>query len=679
MRLGTVKRLPLKEWHSFFIAVLAGAIALALFALADAPEIARRQAAERLEVLSKASTIRARLEGELNEHLRVTEAIAGLISVRGMLEDDEFQAVAKSLHSHARSMRNLGVAEGTTVRQVYPKAGNEAIIGVNYEALPMQWPLVERAIRERSSVLAGPVRLVQGGNGLIERTPIFRQSDQKFIGLVSLVLSSDSLFAASGMLEDPDLDIALARSANIAAFPSGLEVFYGRPSLVEQDPLQLGVRMLGAEWILLAAPRGGWTSGANFHPIRVVLQVVMALLVAIGVYALLSYVRRLREALSQVAEKEERLRLAQSIARMGDLKWAHNGRDMLWSEQVYHILGYPVGAGLARSEELWRVIFPEDQPLLSESLQMVRTTHEPVVIKVRLLTGDKSAHWGSFTLRWVPDANGGHLFATLTDITDQQREDEDRRRMVTRLRRSHDELEQFTWIASHHLQEPLRMISSYLQLLERRYSSLLDDDARAFVQFASKGALRMQNLILDLLAYTRITAEQPAKTCVRTRELADQICTKLDAEIKAAEAEISWGELPEVLGWREHLYSLFHELVCNALQYRSAHRTPQISIGAMRSGGMWEFRVVDNGQGIDPVFHAQIFKIFRRLSTSEESQGTGIGLALCQRVVEQHGGSMTVESQVDQGATFIFTLPAYDGAALNQPGQEPEPAPKSLT
>lgn len=648
----------LAEWQQALIAGVVGAVAMVLFLLADAPETARRQAAEKLDVLGQASVLRARLESQINEHLRVTEAVAGLISVRGLLSDGEFLAVAQALHAHAPAMRNLGVTNGTVVRQVYPLQGNEAIIGLRYQDLPTQWPLVEQAIRERTSVLAGPVRLVQGGNGLIERTPIFQQETGEFIGIVSLVLNSDDLFAIAGLNSTLSLDVALARRF-VGATPTQneLDVFYGRSGLVDQNPLQLDVQMLGADWVMLVTPKGGWSSGVTIYPLRLALQSFISLAIALGCYFLIRYVGRLHQALQQLAESEERLKSAQSVAKIGDLEWSPISGVMQWSDEVYRILGYPVGNGQVHSDELWRAIHPEDRAVVGNALQDAYRTGEPLSLNIRLLAADDRQRWGHLNVLRVSKDHGERLFATLTDISDRQREDEDRRRMLTRLRRSNEELEQFTWVASHHLQEPLRMIGSYLQLLDRRYRDSLDEDARAFIAFASKGAQRMQNLIIDLLAYTRVTAEQGPPETVSIRQVIEIARQPLDAQLNQDDVTLDFGALPTVSGWRDQLVSVFHALLVNALQYRSVHRPLEIRIGAERKGGFWEFRIADNGQGIDPVFHSQIFKIFRRLSSDDNDKGTGMGLALCLRVIEHHGGTLRVESQVDHGATFIFTLP----------------------
>lgn len=653
------QKAPFAEWQRVFIAVCVGLLATGLFLLADVPETARRQAAEKLEVLSQASALRARLESQVNEHLRVTEAVAGLISVRGSLSDDDFRAVAEALHAHAPAMRNLGVTEGTVVHQVYPLQGNEAIIGVRYQDLPTQWPLVEQAIRERTSVLAGPVRLVQGGNGLIERTPIFRQGTSEFLGVVSLVLNSDDLFATAGLNSMQSLDVALARRLpGAGTTQTDLDVFYGRAGLVDQNPLELDVQMLGANWVLLATPKGGWTTGVVIYPSRLAFQIFVSCALALGCYLLIRYVGRLHLALQQLADSEARLKSAQSVAKMGDLEWSPTDGSMQWSDEVYRILGYPVGNGHVHSEELWRAIHPEDRAIVGDALQGAYKTGEPLSLNIRLLSGEGRQRWGHLNVLRVSEDQGNRLFATLTDISDRQREDEDRRRMLTRLRRSNEELEQFTWVASHHLQEPLRMIGSYLQLLDRRYRDSLDEDARAFIAFASKGAQRMQNLIIDLLAYTRVTAEQGPPETVSIRHVVGQAKESLAEQLNRDDVTLDLGALPTVSGWQDQLVSVFHALLVNALQYRSPDRPLEIHIGAEQKGTFWEFRVADNGQGIDPVFHSQIFKIFRRLSSDDNDKGTGMGLALCLRVIEHHGGSLRVELQVDQGATFIFTLPA---------------------
>lgn len=233
---------------------------------------------------------------------------------------------------------------------------------------------------------------------------------------------------------------------------------------------------------------------------------------------------------------------------------------------------------------------------------------------------------------------------------------QDLERSVAELGRSNADLQQFAYVASHDLQEPLRMVSSYTQLLAKRYKGKLDADADEFIAFAVDGAGRMQKLIQDLLAYSRVSTGgrrfEPTSVGIALNSALDNLVNA----VKESRAEITHDPLPAVMGDEKQLVQLFQNLLSNAVKF-SGEQAPRIHVSAKRSAGEWVFSIHDNGIGIDPQYADRIFVIFQRLHTREEYPGTGIGLAICKKIVERHGGRMWVESELGKGATFYFTIP----------------------
>ena len=228
-----------------------------------------------------------------------------------------------------------------------------------------------------------------------------------------------------------------------------------------------------------------------------------------------------------------------------------------------------------------------------------------------------------------------------------------------KLKRSNAELEQFAYVSSHDLQEPLRMIVNYLQLLERRYKGRLDADADDFIFFAVDGGRRMQTLINDLLAYSRISAKGQPFAPTDCNDAVKRALVNLHTTVAETGARIDCGQLPTVLADSSQLEQLFQNLVGNALKYRS-DMPPRITVSAERRQQEWLFSVEDNGIGIEPRYFDQIFVIFQRLHNSAHYPGTGIGLSVCKKIVERHGGTIRVSSELGRGATFFFTIPAAD-------------------
>lgn len=224
------------------------------------------------------------------------------------------------------------------------------------------------------------------------------------------------------------------------------------------------------------------------------------------------------------------------------------------------------------------------------------------------------------------------------------------------LNRSNKELAQFAYIASHDLQEPLRMIASYTQLLSERYANKLDDDAKEFIAYAVDGAHRMQALINDLLGFSRLGTRRKPFAPVDCEKVFAHVVGNLELATKESAAVVTHERLPTIIGDDQQLVQLFQNLIGNAIKFRGAD-SPRVHVSAVMQGKEWIFRVRDNGIGIDPQYFDQIFVIFQRLHSRTEYPGTGIGLAISKKVVELHGGRIWVESEPGKGSTFCFSIP----------------------
>ena len=231
------------------------------------------------------------------------------------------------------------------------------------------------------------------------------------------------------------------------------------------------------------------------------------------------------------------------------------------------------------------------------------------------------------------------------------------------LARSNQELEQFSYVASHDLQEPLRMVSSFTQLLAKRYQDQLDQDAKDFIGYAVDGANRMQRLIQDLLEYSRVTSRGQPTIPLDSHDALGLAVNSLKAAIQESGALVTNDELPSISGDRTQLAQVFQNLIGNAIKFQKPGEPPRVHVSAERNADrpdFWTFKVADNGIGIEPRHFERLFVIFQRLHGKQEYPGTGIGLALCKRIVERHGGTIWLESQAGTGTTFFFTLPSAE-------------------
>lgn len=243
------------------------------------------------------------------------------------------------------------------------------------------------------------------------------------------------------------------------------------------------------------------------------------------------------------------------------------------------------------------------------------------------------------------------------DISERKRAEEEREQLITELKRSNRELEQFAYVASHDLQEPLRMVSSYTMLLKKKYQGQLDDKADRFIHFAVDGADRMQKLIEGLLSYSRITRRGGEFRQINLNDVFSTALSNLAVAIRESHADVSKEELPTIRGDETQLVQLFQNLIGNAIKYRKKDVPPRVNVRAKREKINYVFSIEDNGIGIDPAYFERIFQIFQRLHSREEYSGTGIGLALCKRIVERHRGRIWVESVPGRGSTFVFMIP----------------------
>ncbi|MBR9777880.1 MAG: PAS domain-containing protein, partial [Cytophagales bacterium] len=256
------------------------------------------------------------------------------------------------------------------------------------------------------------------------------------------------------------------------------------------------------------------------------------------------------------------------------------------------------------------------------------------------------------------------VVGAITDITYRKEYEESLQAMndqmaqhAIELERSNKELEQFAYVASHDLQEPLRMVSNFMGLLERKYRDELDEKAHQYIGFAVDGAMRMRQIILDLLEFSRIGKHEDKLKILNINELVDEVCVLQKKRIKESKAIVNFNKLPRIVSYKTPLFQVFYNLIGNALKYKNENEEPVIDISFEEKDGFWQFSVEDNGIGIDPIHHERIFTIFKRLHGKGKYEGTGMGLAIVKKIIDNLGGEVWVNSVKGEGAKFYFTIP----------------------
>ncbi|HLO77804.1 MAG TPA: ATP-binding protein, partial [Magnetospirillum sp.] len=352
---------------------------------------------------------------------------------------------------------------------------------------------------------------------------------------------------------------------------------------------------------------------------------------------------------------------AERVAQVGSATWELTTGRHVWSDQFHALLGMVPGAEEPSRATLFRRIHPGDRERLNAALDaaLAGDGDGRVVEDIRLVRTDGQERFGQFRaeVAFGPGMLPTRMDVTIQDITGRKHLEQKLDDLVLELRRSNEELEQFAYVASHDLRQPLRTVRSYVTLIEEGLEDKLDPETREFMDFIRDGVRRMDALITDLLAYSRVgraSTDQP----VDTGRAADLAVMDLQSEIDEAGAHLSLpAKMPVVLGDTGELTRLFQNLIGNAVKYRSPDRRPEVVVSLNDLGDYWEFRVADNGIGIPPEHSERVFGIFQRLHARDEYEGTGIGLAICRKVVERQGGSIWIEPAATVGTVFHFTWP----------------------
>jgi PAS domain S-box-containing protein len=387
---------------------------------------------------------------------------------------------------------------------------------------------------------------------------------------------------------------------------------------------------------------------------------------------------RIRSIRRQLHERDELFRLITEKAADMIAVVDTEGHRVYNSPSYERILGY--SPKQLEETPAFEQIHPDDRGKVEEAAEEAIHNRVGRRVEYRMRHSDGTWRYLESTASAILAADGAvdKLVIVNRDITDRKRAEQaleehkshledlvatrtaELASKVDELARSNRDLEQFAYVASHDLQEPLRMVASYTQLLARRYGGKLDSDADEFIAFAVDGATRMHQLIEDLLSYSRLTTMGKALTLTQSENAFKAALRNLQQSIKDSQAVVQAGPLPEIVGDAGQLTLLFQNLIGNAIKYRCA-RSPEIHVDARLQGREWLFSVSDNGIGIEPQYFERIFQMFQRLHSRKEYPGTGIGLACCKKIVERHSGKIWVESRPGQGSTFLFTMPQVEG------------------
>ena len=369
---------------------------------------------------------------------------------------------------------------------------------------------------------------------------------------------------------------------------------------------------------------------------------------------------------------EERLRrvqshlaLAQEVAAVGSWDWEVATDIVVCSPELRRICGVPEAAPAFTFGDFMEFVHPEDRKGVKASIEKCCAAPGVFSYYHRIVRADGKIRMihGNARVLTASDGAHAHVTGTTQDVTERVLVEKTLAVQAEELRRSNIELRRFAYVASHDLQEPLRTVASFTRLLQQRYAGRLDAEADEMIDFAVDGAGRMQALIESLLSYFRVDRRELVIGPVDSHRVLQEALKDLHVALGETGAMVTASTLPVVYADSSLLGELFQNLIGNAVKYRSA-RSARVRIAAVRSGLFWRFAVWDNGIGIDRRHHDRVFEIFQRLHTREEFEGMGIGLAICKKIVERHGGRIWIDSTAGHGAAFYFTMPAAASVSI---------------
>jgi PAS domain S-box-containing protein len=366
-----------------------------------------------------------------------------------------------------------------------------------------------------------------------------------------------------------------------------------------------------------------------------------------------------KEIEAALIKSEKSLDKAQHIAQIGSWEWNIKTGKIIWSNELYSIYGVDQNSFTPTLSSFEDFMYPDDEKFVNQHVDQLLSEGKSHNFDFRIVLDDGSIRVLNTLAEVVEyDKNGepSIIVGINQDITERKEIELKLNHNIKKLAQSNKELEQFAYITSHDLREPLRMITSFLQLLERRYTDQLDQDANEFIGFAVDGAKRLDAMTKDLLQYSKITSEQQEIKPVNFEHVLHEALINLKIPIEENNAVITHDPLPTING-DEHLkVQLFQNIIGNAIKYRS-NKTPMIHISAIKENNQYLFNIKDNGIGMSHEHLKRIFTIFQRLHTHTEYEGTGIGLAIAQKIVHQQNGQIWAESEPGKGTTFYFTIP----------------------
>ena len=558
---------------------------------------------------------------------------------------------------------------------ISPTQGNENILGYDFASNQELLEALENASRSGNMVATTPLKLVDGTdfqNGTVVLFPVYDGTETQnsvdrdvfdaVRGFVLLMLKTDDILNSSFESDDNILSTFVR---DVTDSEEG-EILYGNSISPDKLTYSYSFDVAGRTWQIdtLSTAEGLYMRWVPW------LVLVTGLVISAFITAGLAHLIRQREVVeSLVARRTAKLRMLSSIAANSndifivtdaeELRSEKGGPRVLYVNEAFtRYTGYTPDEIVGKTPRILQgsKTDPKELDLMRDAL----SKGKPYQGELVNYTKDNEEYWTDINIIPLKDEDGKNIqyAAVQRIITDRIAAQSERESLIAKLSDSNEELARFAFVCSHDLQEPLRMIRSFSEKLQAHIADDLvnDEKGQKYFRFITEGAARAQDLICDILAYSSIESDTQQLQLLDSNQLIDNIRSSMQVSLQNCGGQITCDPLPELQGNKTQLYQLFQNLINNAIKYQSAESAPIVHISVCDAGNLWQFSIKDNGIGMEERHLNKIFDVFQRLHRKSQFAGTGVGLSICKKVVERHGGSIWVESEYGAGSNFIFTL-----------------------
>lgn len=597
----------------------------------------------RTSVFNQLSVVRAQLEGHINNNAQLVKGLVVSISTEPNMTQERYAALSKPLLQDNTELRNIAAAPGLIIRYMYPIKGNESAIGLNYRNHPLQYSAVKKAIELNKLVIAGPVNLVQGGQGFIARIPIFIETKnarkKEFWGIISAVIDSQKIFNVSGLI-DESLNIEISIRGKDALGEKG-ETFFGRDDIFNSDPVLAEATLPYGSWQLAAIPKAGWSYQSTDKTLFQVALVLILTLILTLLFLLTRFIIKKRE-------NETLLRGLFELSPVGiALNDYETGNFIKLNDSMLKPTGY------TRDEFLnltyWELTPKEYESQEKQQLEIMQQTNQYGPYEKEYIRKDGSRYPILLSGIVVYDTYGRKLiWSIIEDISERKRIDKMKSEFISTV--------------SHELRTPLTSISGALSITTEGVVGELPDEALELLRVALKNSNRLTYLINDLLDIEKLTSNNmqfDMQKCDVNTQIKDAIISnksyakQYNIELKA--------DLPDdkitINVDIQRLQQVLSNLISNAVKFSKPNSQVNIKVKLMNDTVRIE--IIDKGRGIPKEFHNRIFQRFSQADSSDtrKGDGTGLGLAISYELIEHMHGHIGFESVEDNGSTFFIELP----------------------